>query len=177
MAQNSPSAPFWRLMWFQPSRKRPATRAVARRLVIMSSRQIAFGPIPLLPHHARFGFAAYTRREATSDRRLDGADVSCITNSTLALVRGSVGEPLEGRRRRSALEPPPYRHGAFLRAQQRGVDLEVVDPGDVDRVLPAADRGGDRVGLRSGGVLALASGLAGVASLHDDLDRAADSDE
>src|SRR5207244_5778141 len=36
------------------------------------------------PHHARFGFAAYTRREATSERRLDGADVSCITGAPRA---------------------------------------------------------------------------------------------
>src|SRR2546426_171883 len=143
----------------------------------MSSRQIAFGPIPLLPHHARFGFAAYTRLEATSERRFDGSDVSCITNSTVALLLGSIGESLEGRRRRSALEPPPYRRGAFLRAQPRGVDLEVVDRVDGAGLLPAADRGGDRVGLRSGGVLALASALAGVASLHAALDRAADSDE
>src|SRR2546426_7224712 len=142
MVQNSPSAPFWRLMWFQPSRKRPATRAVARRLVIMSSRQIAFGPIPLLPHHARFGFAAYTRLEATSERRFDGSDVSCITNSTVALLLGSIGESLEGRRRRSALEPPPYRRGAFLRAQPRGVDLAGVDRVDGDGLLRAAGRGG-----------------------------------
>src|SRR5206468_1268072 len=50
------------------------------------------------PHHARFGFAAYTRREATSERRLDGADVSCIT----VAPRGHAAERSRSRSRSRA---------------------------------------------------------------------------
>src|SRR5438128_12604892 len=133
MVQNSPSAPFWRLMWFQPSRKRPATRAVARRLVIMSSRQIAFGPIPLLPHHARFGFAAYTRREATSERRLDGADVSCIT----VAPRGHAAE-----RSRSSWRSRAFRAEGCGRVLGRAVEKGVEAAGDEQGDRAAQDDGG-----------------------------------
>src|SRR3989442_12377148 len=94
-------------MWFQPSRNKPKTRAVARRLVIMSSRQIAFGPIPLLPHHARFGFAAYTRREATPNRRFDGAGVSGITGGRVRPPRPPYSLGLSATRWKADAAGPP----------------------------------------------------------------------
>src|SRR5207244_12209360 len=41
------------------------------------------------PHHARFGFAAYTRREATSEGRLYVAGVSCMTLTPSRHAAGS----------------------------------------------------------------------------------------
>src|SRR5438477_2427786 len=46
-------------MWFQPSRKSPATSNTESKLVIRSSRQIAFGPNGLPSRSTRAG--AYTR--------------------------------------------------------------------------------------------------------------------
>ena len=55
--------------------------------------------------------------------------------------------------------------------------FEIVDAGDVDGGLPAADGLGDGVVGGAGDVAAFAAGLAGVAALHDGLDGAADADE
>ena len=47
----------------------------------------------------------------------------------------------------------------------------------MDLLLPSADRRRYWSGRRTGGVLAVSSGLSGVASFHDDIDRTTDSDE
>src|SRR5438093_13153950 len=87
------------------------------------------------------------------------------------------GESPEGRGWRPVSESSSYDRRGLLWAQERRVDLQVVDAWVMDVALPAEDRGRGGFAPRPGHVLALSPDLTGVASIHDDLDWAADSDE
>src|SRR3989442_10082598 len=94
-----------------------------------------------------------------------------------AALGNSLSESSERGRGRSLFQAPPDELRALLRTLDRRVDLEVIDAGNVDLPLPRPHRRRERVGARTGGVLAFASRLTGVTSFHDDLDRTANSDE
>ena len=91
--------------------------------------------------------------------------------------RLSFGELSECRWRRAIVEPFADGIGALLRAEQRGVDFEIVDAWLVDLLLPAADGGGDGFIGGADKVLVLAAGLGNVTPPQDDLDGAANADE
>ena len=90
---------------------------------------------------------------------------------------GGAAAQLRERGRRSLAQAGPDRRRTLLGRQGRGVDLEVVDPGVMDGALPAEHGIGDRSVRPAPEVAALSTGLDGVASAHDRLDRAANADE
>src|SRR4026209_630485 len=105
IVKKPPSAPFCRLMWFQPSRKSPPTSKVASRLVTRSSRQIAFAPTWFASSRRCGG---YTAAKGRSREQANTVSAVFVALAPLTVGRGRWEERavsgLRLRQRRAGIE-------------------------------------------------------------------------